>query len=980
MRSLIDGLKSYVHKVKSGYTLTIFTTNQLIHLCSKYGLIREAQNLFEEMPERNVFTWNAIINAHVKAQNFVRARELFDAAPQKDSVTYNSMLSGYVNCNGHENQAVEVFVAMQYESGKARIDEFTLTSMLGLTVKLGVLSYGKQLHSYMLKTGNDISSFSVSSLIDMYSKCGSFQDAWRVGSVCDCQAVDLVSKNALVAACLREGQLEMARKIFWSNPELNDAISWNTMISGYAHNGYEKEAIQLFKLMAEEGRSWNEHSYASVLTACASLKNLKLGKETHAWVLKKGAVLNPFISSGIVDVYCKCGNMKYSESVHETIEGQNPFSVTSLIVGYSAEANMLAARRLFDSLAEKNPVVWTAIMSGYLKSQQSEEVFQLFKEHREKDVRVVPDVLILVSLLGACAMHATLDPGKQTHAYLLRTGTMMDEKLANALVDMYSKCGSISYAENIFQQFESKDSILYNTMIAGYAHHGYENETLLLFREMKDRGFQPDAVTFLAILSTCRHRGLIKIGEEFFYSMTKDYNIAPDIDHYSCMIDLYGRGNQLEKAVDIMEKIPSEPDAVVLGAFVNACKMNGNAELAKTAEEALLRIEGENGARYVQFASIYASDGKWSEMGRIMKMMRGKDVKKLVGCSWVHVGNKIVYTLGGVARNIAECMSKLGAKPYLISAVGFDMAGIRRHHSIETATVCHIYDSKGEVAAGVANFEAVEKFLTTAWIQNFKCNILSAPVLLLDANLNSLVLQASCQLAAECNTPVWFEPVSVVKSRRIALVANYITFASPNENELIAMGNAVANTDIFQPIKNAEGSQKLSVETLFQRLKPAITLLLDKGVKALIVTIGSDGAFLCFRGTGSINKLGFTGNQPSPFSKQLYEAVTSKCPRDHIFNTSKRESSSNMFAVHFPTLSTSVARLTGAGDCLVGGTLVAWCAGLDVTQSLAVGIAAAKAAVEVDSNVPAEYSLAKLADDSRIIYTGARTIFCPSML
>ncbi|XP_019165540.1 PREDICTED: putative pentatricopeptide repeat-containing protein At3g18840 [Ipomoea nil] len=653
MRSLIDGLKSYAHKVKSGFTLSIFTTNQLIHLCSKYGLIREAQNLFEEMSERNVFTWNAIINAQVKAQNFVRARELFDAAPQKDSVTYNSMLSGYVNCNGHENQAVEVFVAMQYDSGKARIDEFTLTSMLGLTVKLGVLAYGKQLHSYMLKTGNDISSFAVSSLIDMYSKCGSFQDAWRVFSVCDCQAVDLVSKNALVAACLREGQLEIAQKIFWSNPELNDAISWNTMISGYAHNGYEKEAIQLFKLMAEEGLSWNEHSYASVLSACASLKNLKLGKEVHAWVLKKGAVLNPFISSGIVDVYCKCGNMKYAESVHETIEGQNPFSVTSLIVGYSAEANMLAARRLFDSLAEKNPVVWTAIMSGYLKSQQCEEVFQLFKELREKGVRVVPDVLILVSLLGACAMHATLDPGKQTHAYLLRTGTMMDEKLANALVDMYSKCGSISYAESIFQQFESKDSILYNTMIAGYAHHGYENETLLLFREMKDRGFQPDAVTFLAILSMCRHRGLIKIGEEFFYSMTKDYNISPDIDHYSCMIDLYGRGNQLEKAVDIMENIPSEPDAVVLGAFVNACKMNGNAELAKTAEEALLRIEGENGARYVQLASIYASDGKWSEMGRIMKMMRGKDVKKLVGCSWVHVGNK-VHTFTSADRSHSE--------------------------------------------------------------------------------------------------------------------------------------------------------------------------------------------------------------------------------------------------------------------------------------------------------------------------------------
>lgn len=171
------------------------------------------------------------------------------------------------------------------------------------------------------------------------------------------------------------------------------------------------------------------------------------------------------------------------------------------------------------------------------------------------------------------------------------------------------------------------------------------------------------------------------------------------------------------------------------------------------------------------------------------------------------------------------------------------------------------------------------------------------------------------------------------------------------------MANAVANADIFDPIKKA----KFSIEALFRRLKPAIMLLLDEGIKVLIVTLGSDGAFLCFRGMASINKHGFKGNQPSSFSKQLYEAIISKCPRNHIFNTSKSESSSNMFAVHFPTLSTSVARLTGAGDCLVGGTLASWCAGLDVMQSLAVGIVAAKAAVEVDSNVPAEYSLAKLA-------------------
>ncbi|VFQ65819.1 unnamed protein product [Cuscuta campestris] len=361
---------------------------------------------------------------------------------------------------------------------------------------------------------------------------------------------------------------------------------------------------------------------------------------------------------------------------------------------------------------------------------------------------------------------------------------------------------------------------------------------------------------------------------------------------------------------------------------------------------------------------------------------------------------KIIYTLGGVARNIAECMSKLGAKPNLISAVGVDMAGnlllehwksaglsiegIRRHHIIETATVCHIYDSKGEVAAGVANVEAVEKFLTTTWIHNFKYSILSAPVLLLDANLNPSVLQASCRIAAEGNTPVWFEPVSVLKSRRIASIVNYITFASPNEDELIAMGNAVSGADVFHPLEKSNGCLKLSLEAMFQRLKPAISVLLDKGVKVLIVTIGSNGAFLCFQEMVTIKKhVIFIGKRhPPSFRKELFEAVTSKCPQNHAFNSFfKRELKSDFFAVHFPAMSsTSVARLTGAGDCLVGGTLASWCAGLDFMQSLAVGIAAAKAAVEVDANVPAEYSLSKLADDAGIIYAGARPIFCPSML
>ncbi|XP_006365517.1 pseudouridine kinase [Solanum tuberosum] len=357
---------------------------------------------------------------------------------------------------------------------------------------------------------------------------------------------------------------------------------------------------------------------------------------------------------------------------------------------------------------------------------------------------------------------------------------------------------------------------------------------------------------------------------------------------------------------------------------------------------------------------------------------------------------KVIFSLGGVARNVADCISKLESRPFMISAVGFDMAGnmllehwesaglsiegIQRHQNIETAVVCHIFDEKGEVAAGVAHVESIEQFLTPRWIEKFKCKISCSPILMVDANLTSSSLEASCQLAAQFNTPVWFEPVSVAKSRRVASVVQYVTFASPNEDELVAMANAVSGKEIFQPIRRDDSSTKLSKEYFFQTLKPAIWVLLDKGVKVLVVTLGSEGVLVCSKAKFNLQRLAFKGNQSPYFSKQLYEAVSTVCPKDKIFGASMCMPMSDLFAVHFPALPASVVRLTGAGDCLVGGTIASLCAGLDVMQSIAVGIAAAKVVVEVESNVPDEYCLAKLADDARSVYSGATMLLCQSKL
>ncbi|KAI9122715.1 hypothetical protein K1719_006555 [Acacia pycnantha] len=354
---------------------------------------------------------------------------------------------------------------------------------------------------------------------------------------------------------------------------------------------------------------------------------------------------------------------------------------------------------------------------------------------------------------------------------------------------------------------------------------------------------------------------------------------------------------------------------------------------------------------------------------------------------------KVRYVLGGVARNIAECMSKLGAKPDMISAVGLDMAGnllleqwksaglstegILKDSNIETPVVCNIFDVNGEVAAGVASVEAIEKYLTPDWILHFKSTIHHAPLLLVDANLNLPSLQASCKIAADSECPVWFEPVSVTKSKRITSIVKHVTYTSPNEDELIAMANALLGADAFHPLK---ANHNLSALSLFHMLKPAIWVLLEKGIKVVVLTLGSKGLILCSKGGPGPIRSRLKKTTQSGSGEKLYETIMQKCPPNRCFGVSDPDKSSHLSAVHFPSLPASVVRLTGAGDCLVGGTLTSLCAGLDIMQSVSVGIAVAKAAVEAEANVPSVISLDAVAYDAKTVYSGAKVLFHQSML
>lgn len=174
------------------------------------------------------------------------------------------------------------------------------------------------------------------------------------------------------------------------------------------------------------------------------------------------------------------------------------------------------------------------------------------------------------------------------------------------------------------------------------------------------------------------------------------------------------------------------------------------------------------------------------------------------------------------------------------------------------------------------------------------------------------------------------------------------------------MANALSSEDKFLPIQRNYGSVRPSIKSLFQVLKPAVWVLLEKGIRVVLVTLGPDGVFLCFKALHGVQKCDFSKNKPSSFRRKLYEAINLSCTPNRILGAPKLRTG-HYIAVHFPALPASVVRLTGAGDCLVGGTIASICSGLDIMQSVAVGMAAAKGAVETETNIPAEYELTKIA-------------------
>jgi pentatricopeptide repeat protein len=485
----------------------------------------------------------------------------------------------YCKC-GSLVEAHKVFDTMQQR------DMFAWTLILAAYAKHGSAKDGFNLYKQLHDAGVRCDRIMYMSIVSMCANLGDLEEAKAVYNDIAKSGitVDALLSNNLIHMYARCGSMKHAHEVFNSMAE-RDVVSWNTMIAGAASNGNAEEAFHLFSKMQQESMKPDFITFMSLLNVCTSLVALK---QVHNSIIEAGLEADAHLATAVVSMFVKCG---------------------------SAED----ARWVFDKMKVRDIVTWNAMIEGYAKHGPYRKALEVYCHMQDEGFE--PNCVTFTCLLNACANLASLQGARWVHTRIMAAAFESDIRVRNGLISMYAKCGSLADAAHVFNEMEERDVVTYNAMIAALGQYGHGRDALQQFHLMISTGVRPDGVTFVGVLSACSHTGLVDEGLRYFYSMSKDYSVAPEVEHVSCLVDLLGRAGYLVEAEEVVNRMPQTPVGATWGALLGACRLHGNVKLAERAALFWTQLEPQNAEVYVSLAHIYLTASLWQQAMAVQKLM-----------------------------------------------------------------------------------------------------------------------------------------------------------------------------------------------------------------------------------------------------------------------------------------------------------------------------------------------------------------------
>uniref|UniRef100_A0A6N2LN52 RIO2 kinase winged helix domain-containing protein n=1 Tax=Salix viminalis TaxID=40686 RepID=A0A6N2LN52_SALVM len=331
------------------------------------------------------------------------AHNIFTQIQSPNVFTWNTMIRGYAESE-NPKPAIELYHHMQLKP-----DTYTYPFLLKAVSKVVDVKAGEKIHSLVAKNGFESLLFVQNSLLHMYAACGQFENAY---------------------------------KVFELMPE-KDIVAWNSVINGFALNGKPNEVLTLYKRMGSEGVEPDGFTMVSLLSACADLATLALGRRAHVYMVKVGLNKNLHANNALLDLYAKCGTIS-------------------------------EARNIFDEIGiERNVVSWTSLIVGLAVNGFGEEALEHFKDMEREGL--VPSEITFVGVLYACSHCGIVNEGFE---YFMRMKEQYDIvpriEHYGCMVDLLGRAGMLKEAYDYIQDMPLQpNAVVWRTLLGACTIHGH---------------------------------------------------------------------------------------------------------------------------------------------------------------------------------------------------------------------------------------------------------------------------------------------------------------------------------------------------------------------------------------------------------------------------------------------------------------------------------------------------------------------------
>ncbi|KAL5731919.1 Pentatricopeptide repeat-containing protein [Ranunculus cassubicifolius] len=471
---------------------------------------------------------------------------------------------------------------------------------------------------------------------------------------------DHIAASRVLAFCATSpfGNINYAYLVF-SQIQTPNLFIWNTIIRGFSQSSMPQFAISLFIDMLRFSDIEPERlTYPSVFKAYAQLGLGYDGAQLHGRVLKLGLQFDPFIQNTVIFMYANCGYLNEASMLFDENVNLDVVAWNSMIMGFAKNGLVDHARRLFDEMPQRTTISWNSIIGGYVRNGRLKEAFDVFRDMQSEGIKA--SEFTTVSLLSASARLGALEQGKWIHDYIEKNKIEVNSIVLTAIIDMYCKCGSIDEAYNVFMKASKKGLSSWNSMIIGLAVNGHGKEAVELFQKLESSGLTPDDVSFIGVLTACNHWGMVSKAKYYFSLMKETYMVEPNLKHYSCMVDVLGRAGLLEEAEEVITTMNVEPDAIIWGSLLSACREYGNAEMGERAAKRVIELDPSDSGSYVLLSNVYKNAGRYEDAMSIRRAMKERLLEKERGCSLIEVDGVVhEFVVGGVMHSRASEIYRL---------------------------------------------------------------------------------------------------------------------------------------------------------------------------------------------------------------------------------------------------------------------------------------------------------------------------------